>query len=951
MQNLTESSRRRAQAMVVVTVALALLVTTAVSFAAMTMLEAKATANCHLHMHAAMAKNAGIERATAELYQCFRSDRWYGTVQGSNTLLPLWFYGGEDINGNGRRDIGEADLDGDDTMDCPLDMALSPSFRLGYYGATSPARLDGLAYSGKLPVTGMDVSYVLRSEDLSARLAIEGGIQVPYASDDTVTGVRRMLHTLAYLAGKGDKAAVIQKMNLGLSRYSQETAGQFMLVNALHDMPEISRHLTAYAWKDHSTIKPPVLPIQTLQPDSNRLLSPIRYREIAMEARAPININTASWEVLVCALHGLKARAVKPGFMSLEAIAMAMVRGYFQNYGSASELAQYDATVVASDSIVYTAIDLPTAMQVSSAIIERRQREPFTSWRDLARFLAALIDDSLIYRENDRVTLPDDFALTPQQASLIWANANPNTDLNKHNPDFPDQYLYQLWTVKGNPKKSLFYRIDKSDLIVYTSEFCFYPTGYFAITSLGRAVAGDTVSEDTASTVVKIFDIHYMSTQADFDWNLEAQQRSQVASHPEPNKAVAQQCEYDGAISIAPYAFADPDDGGAQGDISFWRDGVEKTPLVGNEPGNRFPDGVFADQTHMPGDPRVGIYDSPLTTMIAFWYKPNWDLLNPWARPHAILEANTGTEIFQIYSESRAINPSLCADGQPRWSMMVWEKGDDASRDSYARFTIALPDGLAQNRWLFLAFYWNGDNFMVITQKDPLEEPPTHLVRGEDGELVVSDSQRPVRIKFPSQPIHLGGPVQYPITLYNRRTQKWDTRMVSVTCPSNGSYADLRMCQLVDSQAAEQKAREIYNKGRYQNINPSGEFVFLYAPLQLAVPLGCSEIHLGALRWTQYAAQDCTDFCLPDNSPRQETMKLLVTLYRDDGQEIQPAFNNPDSNKIDKKQEPFLRYRLEFKGKGDRPQPLFSAPMLDDLTITYSLGCKCMEFVTLTDTR
>ena len=67
---------------------------------------------------------------------------------------------------------------------------------------------------------------------------------------------------------------------------------------------------------------------------------------------------------------------------------------------------------------------------------------------------------------------------------LIWANANPNSNLNKHAPDFPDSYLYQLWRIQGNHEKTLFYRIDKSDLIVYTTEFCFYPTGYFEITSL-----------------------------------------------------------------------------------------------------------------------------------------------------------------------------------------------------------------------------------------------------------------------------------------------------------------------------------------------------------------------------------------------------------------------------------------------------------------------------------
>lgn len=54
-------------------------------------------------------------------------------------------------------------------------------------------------------------------------------------------------------------------------------------------------------------------------------------------------------------------------------------------------------------------------------------------------------------------------------ADAIKANFNPNTHLNETNPD-----------------ENLWLRVDKTDLIVNSTEFCFTPMGYFEVQSVGR---------------------------------------------------------------------------------------------------------------------------------------------------------------------------------------------------------------------------------------------------------------------------------------------------------------------------------------------------------------------------------------------------------------------------------------------------------------------------------
>ncbi|MFC1588002.1 hypothetical protein ACFL54_06815 [Planctomycetota bacterium] len=83
---------------------------------------------------------------------------------------------------------------------------------------------------------------------------------------------------------------------------------------------------------------------------------------------------------------------------------------------------------------------------------------------------------------------------------LILANFDPNTMSNDFNPDL---VVYR--------------HTDKADLITYTTEFCFEPTGTFSIQAQGAIVGGaqyELKAQADVTAVVKLFEFKRLSTQA-----------------------------------------------------------------------------------------------------------------------------------------------------------------------------------------------------------------------------------------------------------------------------------------------------------------------------------------------------------------------------------------------------------------------------------------------------
>lgn len=151
----------------------------------------------------------------------------------------------------------------------------------------------------------------------------------------------------------------------------------------------------------------------------------------------------------------------------------------------------------------------------------------FRTWHQFYTFLDALVENGIladprpIYFDYLPGSSWDKLNASPSLggrkfasyaiADALKANFNPNLHLNEHNPDH-----------------NLYLRIDKTDLIVNSTEFTFLPTGYYQVESIGRVlrseVTGGTVSagvykivsEKKVAAEVKVFDVYRETSQRHF---------------------------------------------------------------------------------------------------------------------------------------------------------------------------------------------------------------------------------------------------------------------------------------------------------------------------------------------------------------------------------------------------------------------------------------------------
>ncbi len=174
----------------------------------------------------------------------------------------------------------------------------------------------------------------------------------------------------------------------------------------------------------------------------------------ARECRSPININTASWPVLMALFEEIGSNAGPP-IMPHEAIRLA------------------------------------------NAICARRETKPLQDINDLAAFLVGQKAPGGAFNEGG-IPIPDADA----KIDALRANFDPNVSLRRLNPD-----------------ESLYQRINKTDLQHYTTEACFFPVGTFEIMSLGWILSprGQVECSLQDYAVVRIYDVIRFSTQFDFE--------------------------------------------------------------------------------------------------------------------------------------------------------------------------------------------------------------------------------------------------------------------------------------------------------------------------------------------------------------------------------------------------------------------------------------------------
>jgi hypothetical protein len=289
------------------------------------------------------------------------------------------------------------------------------------------------------------------------------------------------------------------------------------------------------------------------------------------EPRAPVNINTATKEVLTACLTGLAGRRVyvlipPPITQSTERTDTPL-----PGVNEPISITEPTLTFIYTDPITFR-----DASVIADRIIEARKIKPFREWQDFydfadnmsnagfERFFAvpATVPSTIRTQENFNTWYEKSVR------SLLKANFNPNALPNRFNPNkgaFQEIDKFSLFRLEGNkPEPS------------HTTEFCFGSMGRFEIISLGEIAAPEGIAaRSKIRKVVRLCEIVRQTTQAQFEEYVGGKgtvERSDVVTYPEPCSVLGS----DYASTLAGYVEIKPrDEGSGPGSQHVFKAGWE----------------------------------------------------------------------------------------------------------------------------------------------------------------------------------------------------------------------------------------------------------------------------------------------------------------------------------------------------------------------------------------
>jgi hypothetical protein len=424
---------------------------------------------------------------------------------------------------------------GDDAA-TPVEYALNPSYSMGRtlrildreVGLSGVMDPGGGAYG-----INSDI-YHLKVNECSAQLYVNEGLGHPY----NTAVMRRILNNLGDQLGIAELGTRIMQ-NRPPEGYKIKTE----LKKVLGDQYDIVKDfLCVHTWSDPKVVNP--VPLNEYNPQAKAAYQPelfatptrgirgnaratrfcddgqpsddvIIYSQkeliptrIEVTRRAPVNINTTAREILVSLLQDLE------GFFVMDQLRGATGNIFQHQVSAINHIFSYPAhgkgfgigqDVVGDIGVAFRTppISRELAEILAGLIIKLR---PFKTSRQLEDFLdryvwhfdrnileygagkeAQQVAEELNIVDASDYTGPfsyhlyhrlfwDHYKYLASQAiaDVIKANFNPNLHLNELNPDA------DLWGW-----------VDKTDLITNSAEFCFLPTGYFEIESVGQILRAE----------------------------------------------------------------------------------------------------------------------------------------------------------------------------------------------------------------------------------------------------------------------------------------------------------------------------------------------------------------------------------------------------------------------------------------------------------------------------
>ncbi len=540
-------SRRQSQRAVVLLVTVAILTILALLasiFATTSKMERLVSRNYVDMARAKMLAVSGVDKTVIGLrnlllnnaFNTNMSWRYWGEDQNMDNVLS----GSEDINRNGKLDQNS----------CSLSNALRPSLAV----LTNPANpasppkaiqiyndrvgaMESRGLSGEMAATysGGSDSFVVRVVDTASQVFLNGPVQDPNGTAQQKVLLTQnavlMMNTLGAEIGVPNLGSRVQQMKTSLLR-PFATKGELKtiglsgaLTQAEYD--KAKDYICINTWVDLGTIRPSPQALNAgYFPGPQNQYRPFPWNlKYTMEPRAPVNMNAAERPVLVAVLNGLNANIGEE---------------FAWNYQVSGGGGTKDAWRVRRPSP--GPITLTQARNIADQIIQERARRSFDTWQDFFSW----IDGGNVNRPGRRLN-----GVSLDQAAMIKANANPNTLINKFNPN----------AVVWKP-------VDKTDLAPnfsggipgYTTEFCFTPMGVFEITSMGRVTGNNQiVATHEILTLIQVFDVARHTTEKDFTAASQTAPTMRVLYLPEhmpdqwDNRGTAYPAsDFDGQLCLAP---------------------------------------------------------------------------------------------------------------------------------------------------------------------------------------------------------------------------------------------------------------------------------------------------------------------------------------------------------------------------------------------------------------
>ncbi len=477
-------SSRRALVLLVVIGVLGVLVVLAAAFVTLAQLERKSSQQRLQATRALFLARAGLEDAMARL------------GAGQDPGLASLRYDGEDYNDDGVLSPG---LETAAQMyqpavcnreDCPVRMALRPSFSVkDPTGLPALVNVDGRVrgYSGRLSPDPASAgsTYALKVSSQEG-LYVNGGDITPGDADgDGILNARDV-----DAGGVPNYNAVLKRMFGDLAKamdeveqnYEDPDTGDIITSSTFDDLPvsqadgeklillrpaggwtsweqirdlalggsqakldALKPYLALHAWVDTRVIRPDASTFMVnVQPKSWAEIKNFGGRGVpALEARAPVSLAWARTRrpVLMALLSNLKGIHCEEGWVAGDPSGMG-AREMFM--GTAP-----DSVGRLKSASLTNAWD---GTDICHAVVSRllAWTGPLDTWEAWDAFCNAIPDSCLDqnYATNN-----------PPLRDLLKANFNPNSDLNKFNPN-----------------RSSWKRLDKQDLVVYSTEFSLLPT-------------------------------------------------------------------------------------------------------------------------------------------------------------------------------------------------------------------------------------------------------------------------------------------------------------------------------------------------------------------------------------------------------------------------------------------------------------------------------------------